>query len=258
MIEPLPLTEEERAVYEWQLWVPGFGVPGQERLKGASVLISRCGGVGGAVAYQLAAAGVGRLILAHAGNLRPSDLNRQLLMTHDGLGKPRIESAARRLQELNPRLHVEAVAENISEENVQRLVSQADLVVDCAPLFLERLLLNRECVRQEKPLVDCAMYELQAQLTTIIPGRTPCLACLVPEVPSGWNRQFPVFGAVAGAIGCFAAMEAIKVLAGLGEPLLGRLLLCDLRSMSFQTMPIQRRTGCLVCGGRGEPPSGAG
>lgn len=248
MFQPRPLTDEERAVYEWQLWVPDFGIAGQERLRGASVLISRCGGVGGSVAAQLAAAGVGRLILAHAGNLRASDLNRQLLMAHDGIGKPRIELAARRLRELNPRLEIETVAENINEENVERLVSLADLVVDCAPLFTERLWLNRECVRQGKPLVDCAMYELEAQLTTFVPGRTPCLACLVPEVPSGWQRRFPVFGAVSGTIGSLGAMEAIKVLSGLGEPLLGRLLLCDLRSMTFRTVPIQRRPGCPVCG----------
>ncbi len=248
MSQPIPLTDEERAIYEWQMWVPDFGAAGQERLKGASVLISRVGGVGGAVAYQLAAAGVGRLILAHAGNLRASDLNRQLLMTHDGLGRPRIETAARRLRELNPRLHVEALAENVGEDNAARLVGMADLVVGCAPLFSERLLLNREAVRQRKPLVDCAMFELEAQLTTIVPGRTPCLACLVPEPPPAWKRAFPVFGAVAGTIGSMGAMEAIKVLAGLGEPLLGRLLLCDLRSMSFRTLPIQRRAECGVCG----------
>jgi len=247
VIQPQPLTDEERAVYEWQMWVPDFGVAGQERLKGASVLISRCGGVGGMVAYHLAAAGVGRLVLAHAGNLRPSDLNRQLLMTHAGLGSLRIDLAARRLRELNPRLHVEAIAENVNEENVERLVGQADLVVSCAPLFTERFLLNAAAVRQGKPMVDCAMFELEAQLTTIIPGRTPCLACLVPELPPGWNRQFPVFGAVAGTIGSLGAMEAIKVLACLGEPLLGRLLLCDLRSMVFRTLPIQRRGDCPVC-----------
>lgn len=95
------------------------------------------------------------------------------------------------------------------------------------------------------------MYELEAQLTTIVPGQTPCLACLVPDPPSGWKRQFPVFGAVAGVIGNLGAMEAIKVLSGLGEPLLGRLLLCDLRNMSFRTVPIQRRPGCAVCGARG-------
>ena len=102
MIEPKSLTDEERAVYEWQMWVPEFGEEGQEKLKGASVLISRIGGLGGVVAYELAAAGVGRLVLAHAGDVKPSDLNRQLLMTHDGLGKSRVESAARRLRELNP------------------------------------------------------------------------------------------------------------------------------------------------------------
>src|SRR5262245_37006677 len=166
MVPENPLTDEERAVYEWQLSVPGFGEAGQERLKAASVLISRCGGVGGNVAYQLAAAGVGRLILAHAGNLRHGDLNRQLLMTHDWVGKPRMEQAARRLRELNPHVEVEAVAENVAEGNVRRLVERADLVVDCAPLFAERFLLNREAVRQGKPLVECAMYELDAQVTT--------------------------------------------------------------------------------------------
>ena len=88
-----PLTDADRAIYEWQMWVPGFGEEGQRRLKNASVFVSRVGGVGGTVAYQLAAAGVGRLVLAHAGNVRPDDLNRQLLMTHDWVGRPRMESS---------------------------------------------------------------------------------------------------------------------------------------------------------------------
>src|SRR5687768_14055030 len=117
MIPRKPLTGEERAVYEWQMWVDGFGEAGQEALKGASVLISRCGGLGGVVAYELAAAGVGRLVLAHGGNVKPTDLNRQILMTHDWIGKPRVECAARRLRELNPRLVVEAIPENVSGGN---------------------------------------------------------------------------------------------------------------------------------------------
>src|SRR2546421_12170631 len=115
-----PLTNDDRAIYEWQLSVSGFGEEGQRRLKNARVLVSRVGGVGGTVAYQLAAAGVGRLVLAHAGNLRPSDLNRQLLMAHDGVGRPRVEQAARKLRELNPFVAVEAVAENVGEANVAR------------------------------------------------------------------------------------------------------------------------------------------
>src|SRR5437588_11254957 len=100
MASAKPLTDADRAIYEWQLWVHGFGEPGQERLKGASVLVSRCGGVGGIVAYELAAAGIGRLVLAHAGSTRPSDLNRPLLMTHDTLGQPRMAVAPPRLPEL--------------------------------------------------------------------------------------------------------------------------------------------------------------
>jgi molybdopterin/thiamine biosynthesis adenylyltransferase len=245
-----PLTDAERAVYEWQLWVPGFGEAGQQRLKGASVLVTRCGGVGGVAAYELAAAGVGRLVLAHAGELRANDLNRQLLMSHDGIGRPRVEQAARRLRELSPFVEVEAVAENVTAENVERLVGRADLVMSCAPRFPERLLLNRAAVAQGKPLVDCAMYELEMQLTTVVPGRTPCLACLYPEEPPGWRREFPVFGAVAGTVACLGAMEAIKVLAGLGEPLLGQMLVADLRDMTFRKVAVTRRPGCPVCGGR--------
>ena len=247
-ITPKPLTDEERATYEWQTWIPDLGEEGQEKLKGASVLVSRIGGLGGTVAYQLAAAGVGRLVLAHAGDVNPSDLNRQLLMTHDQLGKPRIESAQRRLNDLNPRLVVVPVAENLSEENVARLVGEVDVVVDCAPLFEERFLMNREAVAQSKPMVECAMYDLQAQLTTIVPRETPCLTCLYPEEPPAWKREFPVLGAVSGAVGCLAATEVIKLIAGLGETLAGKLLTMDLRTMAFRKHSISRRADCAVCG----------
>lgn len=249
MPTPQPLTDEERAVYEWQIWVPEFGEAGQQKLKGASVLVSRCGGLGSVVAYELAAAGVGKLVIAHAGNVKPSDLNRQLLMTHDWLGKPRVESARRRLQDLNPRLEVVPYNENINERNAARIIEQVDLIVDCAPLFGERYAMNRQAVAQNKPLVECAMYDLDAQLTTIIPGRTPCLSCLFPEDPPAWKREFPVFGAVSGTIGCLGAMEAIKLLAGFGEPLAGRLLSCDLREMTFRVRSLQRNPDCPVCGG---------
>src|SRR6185503_11356655 len=242
-----PLSAEDRATYEWQLTVAGFGEEGQRTLKSSTVLISRVGGVGGVAAMALAAAGVGRLILAHEGSVKPSDLNRQTLMTADWLGKPRVESAARRLKAFNPRLAVETVQENIGEDNVDRLVSSADLVIDAAPLFRERFLLNRAVVEQGKPMIDSAMFELEAQLTTIVPGKTPCLTCIYPGDPPGWKRQFPVFGAVASTVGSLAAMEAIKVLSGLGEPLLNRLLIADLRDMSFRTVRLQKNLHCLVC-----------
>jgi molybdopterin-synthase adenylyltransferase len=242
------LSPAELERYEWQCWVPDFGEAGQRKLKNASVLVTRCGGLGGVVAYQLAAAGIGRLVLAHAGNVRPSDLNRQLLMTTAGIGRPRIESAVRRLRELNPHVELVGVAENVSTDNAARLVADVDLVVDCAPLFTERFLLNEQVVRQRRTMVECAVYELDAQITTIVPGESPCLTCLYPEPPPHWRRQFPVFGAVSGTVGAMAAMEAIKVIAGFGQPLVGRLLTFDLRDMTTFTARIERDPRCATCG----------
>ena len=242
------LNEEERATYEWQMTVPGFGEAGQEKLRNACVMVSRCGGLGSVVAYELAAAGIGQLVLAHGGNVKHSDLNRQLLMTYDWLGKPRIESVERRLKELNPRLEIVGVNANVNEQNVEELTQQADVIVDCAPLFQERYLMNEQAVRQGKPLVECAMYELEAQITTVAPGKTACLSCLYPEFPDQWKREFPVIGAVPGTLGCIAAMEAIKVISGLGTPLYNQLLRFDLRHVSFLKTAITRRAGCQTCG----------
>jgi molybdopterin/thiamine biosynthesis adenylyltransferase len=242
------LTDDERSRYEWQLWVRDFGEEGQRRLKNATVLVSRIGGVGGSAAMQLAAAGIGRLILAHAGNLRLNDLNRQLLMTTDWIGKPRVESAVRRLRELNRHVEIETIAENVTESNAAKLVSRCDVVVSAAPLFAERLLMNREAVRQQKPLVESAMYELEGRLTTMIPGQTPCLSCLYPEPPPNWKREFPVFAAVASTVGSLAAMEVIKLIAGVGEPLASRMLTFDLRDMTFRIVPIARQPDCSECG----------
>src|SRR5262245_48803896 len=243
-----PLTPDERETYEWQMWVPGIGDGGQRKLKAASVLVTRAGGLGGLAAYELAAAGVGRIVLAHAGVIKRRDLNRQLLMTHAALGTSRAECAARRLRDLNPQVDVVAVPENVSPANAERLVGMADVVVCCAPLFDERFALNEQSVRQNKPMVDCAMYELTGQVTTIVPGKTACLACRVPEAPETWRRQFPVFGAVSGAVGCIGAMEAIKLITGIGEPLADRLLTFDLRDVRFRTVRLSRRADCATCG----------
>ena len=129
------------------------------------------------------------------------------------------------------------------------MVERADVIVDCAPLFTERYLLNREGVRQNKPLVECAMYDLEAQITSILPGQTACLACMYPNDPPAWKREFPVFGAVSGTIGCLGAMEAIKIIAGFGEPLCNQLLTCDLRDMTFRKLKIHRNPECAICGG---------
>ena len=249
-----PLSEEEREIYRWQMWIPDLGEAGQKKLRNASALVTRVGGVGGTAALYLAAAGVGRIVLAHAGNIKKSDLHRQVLMSHGKVDEPRVEVAAARLRDLNPHVQVEAVAENVSDANAAKLVGSVDVVVDAAPTFAERLLLNREIVRQKKVMVECAMYEMEGSLTTIVPGKTACLACLYPSSPTEWKREFPVLGAVSGMIGCLGAVEAIKVLAGIGRPLLGRMVICDLREMNFRTVELKKNPRCVVCNSTGETP----
>ena len=241
------LTTDEVEAYGWQIPVGGFGELAQRRLKGASVLVSRVGGLGGMVAFELAAAGVGRLILAHGGNLRSDDLNRQLLMTHDNIGKPRIDCAVARLKALNPRVEIVAEPANISEDNAARLVGLADVVVDCAPLFEERYLMNREALRQGRPMVEAAVYDLEFHLTTFVPGVTGCLRCLYPQQSPTWTRKFPVLGAVSGTAGGMAALEAIKVITGCAPPLAGRLLTFDLRTYRMSRLKIGRIPGCVDC-----------
>ena len=242
------LTDAEREVYSWQTTVAGFGEEGQRKLKAATVMVSRIGGLGGLVAFELAAAGVGRLVLAHGGTLKPSDLNRQLLMRHDAFGQPRVETAVATLTALNPRLDIVAVPKNVSEANAAELVAQADVVVDCAPMFEERFAMNDACVRLAKPMVECAMYDTEAHITSFALGQTGCLRCLYPEAPGDWRRRFPVIGAVSGMVGCLGAMEAIKIISGLGKPLYNRLLTCDLRAMTFNTVRLQLMVDCPICG----------
>ena len=197
----------------------------------------------------MTAAGIGKLILAHGGRSKHSDLNRQITITYDNLGKPRAECSKRRLQEMNPRLEVVAVDSNITEENVVELVGRADIVFDCSPLFQERFLMNRECVRQGKPMVEAAMFDMEGQLTTIIPGQTPCLSCIYPEFPAQWKREFPVFGGVSGAVANLAALEGIKLISGFGELLTGTMLFYDTYSMDFRKVKVKRNPDCPICAG---------
>ncbi|MFQ3593175.1 MAG: ThiF family adenylyltransferase [Gemmataceae bacterium] len=250
------LSEAERARYEWQMWTPGFGEQGQLRLKQATVLISRLGGVGGAAAQQLAMAGVGRLILAHAGVVRPSDLNRQVLMTTQGIGQLRVHRARLALSALNPEVELVSLAENLSQANAEAWVSQADVVVSAAPRFAERFAMQHAAAKLGKPLVDAAMYDFTGQVLTVKPGRSACLGCLYPEEPPHWKREFPVFGAVAATVGALAAIEVIKLLAGLGEPLFDRLLLFDFATMSSRRIPVRRDAACRLCGSFGPSKPG--
>ena len=242
------LTPSELERYHRQMMLPNFGEAGQKRLKSATVLVTGVGGLGGTSALYLAVAGVGRLILVRGGDLRLDDMNRQVLMTNDWVGKPRVFKAKETLQAINPDIRVEAVHDYITKENVDSLVQSADIAVDCAHNFTERNLLNQACVRWQKPMVEAAMDGMEAYLTTIIPGVTPCLSCLFPEKPDWNQRGFSVIGAVSGTLACLSALEVIKLITKFSQPLLSQLLTIDLMRMEFAKRHSYRDPSCLVCG----------
>ena len=247
MLDDQTLSDRDRAFYAWQLPVAGFGEEGQIKLRQTTALVTRIGGLGGPIALGLAAAGIGKLILAHGGQLQPGDLNRQILMRHGDLGKPRVESAAETLRAFNPHIAVDTLASHVTPGNVSHLVGQADIVFDAAPRFTERFALNRACVKQGRPMIDAAVYNMEGQVMVIVPGQTPCLACLYPEEPAHWDRRFPVMGAVSAMVGNLAVLQGIKLLTGLGEPAFNQLIYVDTQRMSLRKIAIVRRTDCCVC-----------
>jgi len=247
----IPLTDLDREVYKRQIQLPGFGEEAQLKLRNSSALISRVGGLGGPVALYLAMAGIGKVVLAHGGDLTPSNMNRMILMKFDHIGKPRVEVVKDQFARLAPNCEVVAIADHANDEKALKWAAGVDIICDCSPVFQERFALNKAAVALGKPMVEAAMYGMECNLTTIVPGETPCLQCFVPEVPAWWKPLgFPVIGAVPASLGALAALEAIKVLTGYGTALKGKLLSYNTEEMEFNTFPVVRRPDCPVCGGR--------
>jgi molybdopterin/thiamine biosynthesis adenylyltransferase len=144
-------------------------------------------------------------------------------------------------------VEVVTIEQNISSQNAEDLVSQADVVIDAAPLFEERLAMNHACRRLRKPMVEAAMYEMEFSVTVFHPDRPGCLACHCPEPPTWWKRRFPVFGAVSAVAGSLAAVEVIKLISGFGEPLIGRMIAGDLRAGRVRTVSLPLDVDCEVC-----------
>ena len=232
--------------------LPLLGEDGQERLRRSTALVVGAGGLGSVVLYYLVAAGVGRVLVVDRGYVDPPDLNRQILYTEEDLGKPKVEVAVARLRKLNSEVEVSGYAMDVGESAFEELVARSDVVVDCLDSWGARLRVNELAVRYSKPLVHAGIEGFYAQLTTVIPGVTPCLACLVPKPPER-SGTIPVVGFTPAVAGSIEAAEAIKILAGLQPGLAGYLLIVDLKSVEFTKMAIARREGCPVCSAPGRP-----
>jgi len=242
------LSERELERYRRQLMLGGFTHTHQKRMKNASALVAGIGGLGGTAAVYLAVAGIGRLKLAHAGNLTLSNMNRQILMKDSWIGKSRVFQAKNSIEVINPDVEIELCDERTTGDNVEGLLAGAHIALSARPNFSERRALNETCVKKNIPLVEAAMNGMDGYVFNVIAGSTPCLNCLYPEDDPEWEELgFPVLGAVSGMIGCIMALEAIKLLTGFGKPLLSRMLLFNTIDMEFRKVSIHRDKDCTIC-----------
>lgn len=242
------MTSGEKERYRRQMIHPGFTEEMQERLKNSTVLVAGVGGLGGEITYGLAGAGVGKIIIVHSGSLTESNLNRQTLMKESRLGASRAQTAAERVAEFNGFTSVVAHDIPVTDKTIAPLLTGVDLVVDARHNFPERRALNRSAVNAVVPLLYAAMDGLSAQMALLRPSVTGCFECLYPESPPDWDPfGFPVFGAVAHAIGGLAAMEAIKYLSGYGV-LSEKLVVADFREYGVRQYKLKPTVGCPVCG----------
>jgi sulfur-carrier protein adenylyltransferase/sulfurtransferase len=248
---PYPLSGDALVRYSRHLVLPEFGHQGQERLASGSVLLVGLGGLGSPAALYLAAAGVGKLGLADHDAVELSNLQRQVLHSTESVGRPKVESAERRLSALNGDVELAVHHQTIDAGNVVELVSQYDVIIDGSDNFVTRYLVNDAAVLQRKPLVHASVFRFEGQAMTITPGSN-CYRCLHPQPPppgvAPSCEEGGVLGVVPGLMGVIQATEAIKLLAGIGETLSGRLLLVDLLRFRFQTMKVHRNRECAVCG----------
>lgn len=240
------LTAEEQERYARQIGQGVLSSEGQQRLKGSTVLISRCGGMGGPAALMLAMAGVGRIILAHGGVMISPDLNRQVLGSESVVGKPRASNFADYLRTMNRFIEVEAIDHEPDDVEAKELAGQCDLIVSCPPTFEERLRLNQAAAGAAIPLIDAAQWGMSGTLLLCRAGETACLECVYPEPPP-FEEFFPVIGAISSAIGSLAALEAIKILSGCGKPMLGKMLMLDQFNNRNNTVTLRRRPDCRCC-----------
>jgi molybdopterin/thiamine biosynthesis adenylyltransferase len=231
-----------------QMMLPDFTLEHQKKLKASTALIAGIGGLGGTAAVYLAVAGIGKMVFAHYGNLTISNMNRQILMRHDWIGKSRVVQGKKTIEEINPDVEVEIYDERTSEDNIDKLLSGVQIALSARPNFHERRILNNACVRQGIPMIEAAMNGMEGYLFNVIPGVTPCLNCLYPENNPEWEELgFPVLGAVSGMLGCLMSIEAIKFLTGYKEPMLNKLLYFDTGKMEFKEFKTYKRDDCNIC-----------
>jgi adenylyltransferase/sulfurtransferase len=241
------LSEQELKRYNRQMLIEGWGEVTQKKLKESTVFIAGAGGLGSPVSIYLAVAGVGNIRICDFDSPDWSNLNRQILHNHNRIGTNKAVSAAQTLTELNPDITVTAITDKITAENVDELVDDADIILDCMDNFPTRFLLNECAIRKSIPLVYGSIWGMDGRLSFLQPPETPCLQCIFPEAPP--QEVFPVLGATPGVIGSLQALEALKYLSGAGKNLKGKLMVWDGVNTEFRNLKAYRDPECPACNG---------
>jgi adenylyltransferase/sulfurtransferase len=248
------LSDQELLRYSRQILLAQVDIDGQLKLKGSRALIVGLGGLGSPVALYLAAAGVGELHLADFDTVDLTNLQRQVMHDTSSIGMSKVDSALARLQAINPEIALVAHRTALDEDSLAEAVRAVDLVLDCSDNFGTREAVNRACVAAGKPLVSGAAIRLEGQLSVFDPRQphSPCYHCLYGHGSDAelTCSEAGVIGPLVGLVGSLQALEALKMLAGFGEPLIGRLLLIDALGSRFRELRVKRDPGCAVCGDR--------
>lgn len=250
---PAQLSDAQVDRYSRHLLLPEVGEKGQEKLLKSRVLLLGAGGLGSPAALYLAAAGVGTLGIIDGDTVDASNLQRQIMHGTDRIGTPKVESARRTIQNLNPDVKVLPFQERLTRDNVDRVFDQGwDVIVDGLDNFATRYLVNDASVWKKIPVVHGSIFRFDGQVTTFWPGKGPCYRCLYPEPPPAHLApscaEAGVLGVLPGLVGTIQATEAVKVVLGVGEPLVGRLLTYDSLKMKFGSLKLRRDENCPVCG----------
>ena len=238
------LSEDEAGRYQRQL--PLWGVEGQERLRRARILMAGVGGLGTIVAAYLVSAGVGFLRLVDHDRVEISNLNRQVLFQATDIGREKTAAASERLLSLNPSIRIEGIPRMLDKETVEELTQDIDLIVDALDNFTPRFLINRAAFARRLPLIHGAVRGFFGQASTLIPGQTACLQCLIAHSPP--PEVFPIIGGTCGVIGAVQATEAVKILTGQGKPLTNRLFFWDGLAGEGTILVTERNPHCVICG----------
>jgi adenylyltransferase/sulfurtransferase len=247
------MNDEQLLRYSRHILLPEIGVEGQERIRAARALVIGAGGLGSPASLYLASAGIGTLVIADGDVVDLTNLQRQIVHTTEWIGRPKVESAQAALARINPDVVVEAVAERLEGGALDAAVGAADLVLDCCDNFATRHAVNRACVTHGKPLVSGAAVRFDGQVAVFDRRRegSPCYACLFQEEAAPEEMRCAVMGVFAplvGIIGATQAAEALKLAAGAGDTLSGRLLILDALTMEWRSMRLARDPECSVCG----------